>query len=150
MHLSIFIVNSFTYRSFFGLNNMYVFLLDRKSVQSLFVHMLRNRKILVDCSSSAVISCIPEKRGYYGSCTVIVHVHVCVRRDFLVFNLQATFLFGFLLNFAMEEILPPYCFCNPGVKVKLLGVKTSKILTNFDYCLCSSCRAQFLSDLFYI
>ena len=23
----------------------------------------------------------------------------CVRRDFLVFNLQATFLFGFLVNF---------------------------------------------------
>ena len=39
--------------------------------------------------------CIPKKRGYYGSCTVIIHVH----RDFLVFNLQATFLLGFLKNF---------------------------------------------------
>ena len=35
----------------------------------------------------------PRKGGYYGSCTVI-------RRDFLVFNLQATFLLGFILNFA--------------------------------------------------
>ena len=42
--------------------------------------------------------CIPEKWEYYGSCTVIVHFLVC--RDFLVFNLQATFLLGFLLNFA--------------------------------------------------
>ena len=43
-----------------------------------------------------VFHCFPEKRGYYGSRTVIVRV----RRDFLVFNLQATFLLGFLLNFA--------------------------------------------------
>ena len=41
-------------------------------------------------------NCIPEKRKYYGSRMVIVRV----RRDFLVFNLQATFLLGFLLNFA--------------------------------------------------
>ena len=33
-------------------------------------------------------NCIPEKRKYYGSRTVIVPV----RRDFLVFSLQATFL----------------------------------------------------------
>ena len=29
-----------------------------------------------------------------------VIVHARIRRDFLVFNLQATFIFGFLLNFA--------------------------------------------------
>ena len=39
---------------------------------------------------------IPEKRGYYESRMVIIRV----RRDFLVFNLQATCLLGFLLNFA--------------------------------------------------
>ena len=42
--------------------------------------------------------CIPQNWGYYGSCTVIVHARI--RRDFLVFNRQATFLFGFLLIFA--------------------------------------------------
>ena len=71
--------------------------------------------------------------------------------DFLVFNIQATFLLGFLLNFCkwldMAEIWPPYSFGSPGVKIMLWGVKNVK---NFDYCLCSSCRAQFLSDLFYI
>ena len=51
-----------------------------------------------------------ESRGYYGSCTVVVRVRVIVRvivrvvvhvrRDFLVFELQATFLKGFLLNLA--------------------------------------------------
>ena len=41
------------------------------------------------------VSCIPEKRGYYGSRTVIVRILTSVRRDFLVFN-----LLGFLLNFA--------------------------------------------------
>ena len=41
-------------------------------------------------------NCIPKKQGNYGSCPVIV----CVRRDFPVFNLQVTFVFGFLLNFA--------------------------------------------------
>ena len=49
-----------------------------------------------------------ESRGYYGSCTVVVRIRavVCVRavvrvrRDFLVFELQITFLKGFLLNFA--------------------------------------------------
>ena len=44
-----------------------------------------------------------ESRGYYGSCTIVVRVVrviVRVRRDFLVFELQATFLKGFLLNLA--------------------------------------------------
>ena len=42
--------------------------------------------------------CIPENQGYCGSCMAIVcipfHIH------FLVFKVQATFLFVFLLNFA--------------------------------------------------
>ena len=51
-----------------------------------------------------------ESRGYYGLCTVVVRVvvrarvravvRVRVRRDFLVFELQATFRKGFLLNLA--------------------------------------------------
>ena len=49
-----------------------------------------------------------ESRGYYGLCTVVVRVvvrvravvRIRVRRDFLVFKLQATFLKGFLLNLA--------------------------------------------------
>ena len=41
-----------------------------------------------------------ESRGYYGSYTVVVHVRVVVRRDFLVFDLQATILKGFLLHLA--------------------------------------------------
>ena len=45
-----------------------------------------------------------ESRRYYGSCMVvvrfIVRVVVGVRRDFLVFELQATFLKEFLLNLA--------------------------------------------------
>ena len=40
--------------------------------------------------------CITEERGYYGSYMVIVRAH----RDFLVFNLLATFLVECLLNFA--------------------------------------------------
>ena len=51
------------------------------------------------CRSSVYNYCIPENQGYYGSCTVIVGISICVRRDFRVFNLySATFLFGFLLN----------------------------------------------------
>ena len=49
---------------------------------------------------NVVCNCIPENQGYYGSCTVIIRIRVHVRRDFLLFILQATFLFGFLLNFA--------------------------------------------------
>ena len=48
-------------------------------------------------------NCIPKNQGYYGLCTVIIRVHVHVRRYFLVFNLQATFLFGFRLNFASDH-----------------------------------------------
>ena len=33
--------------------------------------------------------------GHYVSCMVILHVRVRVFRDFLVFNLQATFLLNF-------------------------------------------------------
>ena len=44
---------------------------------------------------------VSRKAGYYGSRTVIVRV--C--RDFLVFNLQATFLLGFLSNFASGYLL---------------------------------------------
>ena len=40
------------------------------------------------------INCIPEKRGYYGSRTVIIRVRIRIHRDFLVFNLQVTFLLG--------------------------------------------------------
>ena len=47
------------------------------------------------------VYCIPEKQGYYGSRMVIVRV----RRDFLVFNLQAIFLLGFLLNFTSGLLL---------------------------------------------
>ena len=46
--------------------------------------------------SDRIYTCIPKKRGYYGSCMVIVWVRI--RRDFLVVNLQATFSFGFFLN----------------------------------------------------
>ena len=56
-------------------------------------YMSRSFVVFTHCRN-----CIPEMRGYYGSRTVIVRVRVC--RDFLVFNLQATFLLGFLLNFA--------------------------------------------------
>ena len=80
--------------------------------------------------------CILEKRGYYGSCTVIVRV----RRDFLVFNLQATLLFGFLLTFASGLL-----WQRSGHPIVLVA-QESKLC----YCLCSSCRSQFLSDLFYI
>ena len=45
-----------------------------------------------------IYNCISEKREYYGSHMVIVHVcvHGRIRRDCLVFNLQATFLLRFL------------------------------------------------------
>ena len=55
--------------------------------------------------------------------------------------------FKFCKWLAMAEIWPPYCFGSPGVKIMFWGAKNIK---NFDYCLCSSCRAQFLSELFYI
>ena len=73
--------------------------------------------------------CIPEKRGYYGSCAVIVRM----RRDFLVFNLQDTFLWGFLLNFASGLL-----WQRSGHSIVLVGQKSklgsgeskmSKILT---------------------
>ena len=92
-------------------------------------------------------NCIPEKRKYYGSCTVIVRTCIC--RDVCV---QPTSHISFGISFnlckwlAMAQIWPPYYFGSPGVKIMLWGVKTSNILTNFDYCLCSSCTAQFPSD----
>ena len=81
-------------------------------------------------------------------------VIVRVRRDFLVFNLQATFLLGFILNFASGLLWQrsghPIILVSLESKLCSGESETSKILTNFGYCLCSSCRAQFLSDLFYI
>ena len=69
-----------------------------------------------------------------------------------MFNLQATFLLGFLLNFACGLLLQrsnhPIILVAQESKLCPGKSKTSNILTNFDYCLCSSCRAQFLSDLF--
>ena len=56
---------------------------------------IQSNELFFQCSLK-FNNCIPEKRGYYGSRTVIIRV----RRDFLVFNQQATFLLGFLLNFA--------------------------------------------------
>ena len=92
-----------------------------------------------------LIYCIPEKRGYYGSRKVIVRV----RRDFLVFNLQATFLLGFLLNFASGLLWQrsdhPIVLVGQEPKLGSGESKMSKIY----YCLCSSCSAQFLSDLLY-
>ena len=83
---------------------------------------------------------------------VIVHVHVC--RDFLVFNIQAKFLLGFLLHFASGLLWQrsghPIILVAEESKLCSGESKTSKILTNFDNYLCLSCRAQFLSDLFYI
>ena len=66
---------------------------------------LESLYFLVFCRVYIIVS-PDESRGYYGSCTVVVHVRVIVRvvvrvrRDFLVFELQATFLKGFLLNLA--------------------------------------------------
>ena len=87
--------------------------------------------------------CIPEKRGYYGSRTVIIRV--C--RDFLVFNLQATFLLGFLLNFACGLLWQrsghPIILVAQESELCSGESKMSTILINFEYCLCSSRRAQF-------
>ena len=89
-------------------------------------------------------NCIPEKRGHYGSCMVINRI----RRDFLVFNLQASFLLGFLLNFASG-----FLWQRSGHSILLVAQESklcsgdSKTSKKFDYCLCSSCRVQFLSDL---
>ena len=66
---------------------------------------------------------------------VIVHI----RRDFFVFTLQAAFLLGFLLNFASGLL-----WQRSGHRIILVAQEsklcsgesqTSKILTNFDYCL---------------
>ena len=74
-------------------------------------------------------NCIPEKRGYYGSRTVIVRV----RRDFLLFNLQATFLLGFLLNFAIGLLWQrsghPIVLVGQESKLGSGESKMSKILT---------------------
>ena len=79
---------------------------------------------------------------------------VRVRRDVLVFNLQATFLLGFLINFAsgLQWQRSGHSIILVAQKSKLCSgeSKMSKIVTNFDYCLCSSCRAQFLSDLYLV
>ena len=66
--------------------------------------MLNQHWVLIKCNLKRVlIYCIPEKQGYDGSCMVIVHVHLYTHlrpQRSLVFNLQATFLLAFLLNFA--------------------------------------------------
>ena len=78
---------------------------------------------------------IVSPKSGYGSRTVIFRI----RRDFLVFNLQATFLFGFLLNFASGLLWQrsghPFVFVGQESK---LGSGESKNVKNFDYCLCSS------------
>ena len=77
--------------------------------------------------------CIPEKRGYYGSCTVIVRVCIRVPRDFLVLNLQATFLLGFLLSFESgllwQRFGHPILLVAQEAKLCSGESKTSKILT---------------------
>ena len=74
-------------------------------------------------------NCIPEKQGYYGSRTVLIRV----RRDFLVFNLQATFLLRFLLNFASGLLLQrsghPSILVGQESKLGSGESKMSKILT---------------------
>ena len=73
---------------------------------------------------------------------------------FLCSTYKPHFFWGFLLNFASGLLWQrsghPIIFVAQGLKLSPGESKTSKSLTNFDYCLCSSCRAQFLSDLFYI
>ena len=49
--------------------------------------------------------------------------------------------FKFCKWLAVVEIWPPRYFGSPGVKIMPWRVKNVK---HFDYCLCSSCRAQFL------
>ena len=70
-----------------------------------------------------------------------------------MFNLQVTVLLGFLINFASGLLWQisghPIILVAQESKLCSGESKTSKILTNFDYCKCSSCRAQFLSDLLY-
>ena len=79
-------------------------------------------KVLTSDSISYVLYCIPRKAGILW----ITHGHR-VRRDFLVFNLQATFLLGFLLNFASALLCQrsghPIVFVGSGES------KMSKILT---------------------
>ena len=57
-------------------------------------------------------------------------------------KIQATFLLGFLLNFASGLLL--HRSCNP-IQNYALG---SQKRQNFDYCLCSSCREQFFQIYF--
>ena len=75
------------------------------------------------------------------------HPRLCPQRFSCV---QPTSHISFGISFklcmwlTMAEIWPPYYFGSPGITIMLWGVKNVK---NFDYCLCSSCRAQFLSYL---
>ena len=68
----------------------------------------------------------------------------------VIFFVQPTTHISFGFSFklgkwvAMAEIWPSCSFGSTGVKIILWGVKNVK---NLDYCLCSSYRAQFLSDL---
>ena len=71
-----------------------------------------------------------------------------------MFNLQATFLLEFLLNFAgglvWQRSGHPTYFGSLGLKIMLWGVKNIKNFDNFHYCLCSSCRAHTVSFRFIL
>ena len=79
---------------------------------------------------------------HYGSCTVII------RRDFLVFNLRATFLFGFLLHFTSgllwQKSGHPILLEAQESKLCSGESKMSNIFT------IAGARAEFHLDLFYI
>ena len=75
-------------------------------------------------------------------------VMIQVRRDYLVFNLQATFLLNFASGLLWQRSGHPIILVAQESKLCSGESKTSKFFTNFDYCLCSSCRAQFLSVYF--
>ena len=74
-------------------------------------------------------NCIPEKRN----------ASVSVRRDFLVFNLQATFPLEFVLNFAngllWQRSSRTIILLAQESKLCSGESKTSQISTNFDYCI---------------
>ena len=90
----------------------------------LFIVPAFNKETLLAVTFSKC-NCIPEKREYYGSCTVIVRV----RRDFLVFNIQATFLLRVLLNLQVACYGRDLATLLLGIKILPWGVKNVK---NFD------------------
>ena len=96
---------------------------------------------------SFLVYCIPKKQGYYGSRTVIVHTRTlphlqrfsCVQPTS---NISLAFLVNFASGLLWQRSGHPIILIPQESKLCSGESKMSKILTNFDYCLCNHSRSK--------